>query len=55
MTDTPTSHDATSNATSSDTTAKTGRGLVMAAMIFAVGMTFIDQTIVAIAVARDPT
>ena len=45
MTDTP-----TSNATSSDTTAKTGRGLVMAAMIFAVGMTFIDQTIVAIAV-----
>ncbi len=45
MTDTP-----TSNATNADTTAKTGRGLVMAAMIFAVGMTFIDQTIVAIAV-----
>ena len=35
--------------------ASSQKTLVLAAMIFAVAMTFIDQTIVSIAVPEDPT
>jgi len=37
-------------AASADTTGATRKNLVLAAMVFAVAMTFIDQTIVAIAI-----
>src|SRR6202046_5934890 len=41
-----------SSSTSTSTTAGRSRNLILAAMIFAVSMTFIDQTIVSIAVPK---